>query len=112
MTPWTTHELSVLRHFAGTGRHWRTECATALGRTVSEVKGAIERQRMNRMSAERNYKKWDAIDDETILRLTEQKWQQATALISLAGLRQRLTGGCISLGRRNDPNQMPEMRRS
>lgn len=74
MKPWTTHELSVLRHFAGTSRHWRTECAAALGRTVSEIKGAIERQRMNRMSAERNYKKWDVIDDETILRLTKQKW--------------------------------------
>lgn len=71
--PWTTHELSVLRHFAGTSRHWRTECATALGRTVSEVKGAIERQRVKRMSAERNYKKWDSIDDETLLWLVERK---------------------------------------
>lgn len=74
MTQWTTHELSVLHHFAGTSRHWRTECATALGRTVSEIKGAIERQRAKRMSAERNYKKWDAVDDETILQLTAKKW--------------------------------------
>lgn len=73
MTPWTTHELSVLRHFAGTSRHWRTECATALGRTVSEVKGAIERQRVKRMSAERNYKKWGAIDDAELLRLVEKQ---------------------------------------
>lgn len=62
--PWTTHELSVLHHFAGTSRHWRAECAAVLGRTVSEVKGAIERQRAKRMSAERNYKKWDPIDDD------------------------------------------------
>lgn len=74
MTPWTTHELSVLHHFAGTSRHWRAECAALLGRTVSEVKGAIERQRTKRMFAVRNYKRWDVIDDCTIIALTNQGW--------------------------------------
>lgn len=69
MTPWTTHELKVVERYRSCGFYgrtgWRKACAKALGRNVSQVSYASSKlARAKRMSAERNYKKWDAVDDD------------------------------------------------
>lgn len=77
--PWLTTELKVVERYRNCGFYgrtgWRKACAKALGRSLNQVTYASSKLvRVKRMSAERNYKKWDSIDDETILRLVEQKW--------------------------------------